>query len=137
MLLPVVLFALLTVGFWVPCMLDVGTTHRYHFRGLSKGSWLLLVACLWVFGAIAWLLVGRPGARLQLIRRDHGWPAGRGPAEALRRHPAGRGADGGYAPAAPEFDPDAPPRRKPLGPDDDPDFLLALDRQIRRERDDW
>ena len=71
MLLPVVLFALLTVGFWVPCMLDVGTTHRYHFRGLSKGSWLLLVACLWVFGAIAWLLVGRPGARLQLIRRDH------------------------------------------------------------------
>ncbi|HEY2551801.1 MAG TPA: PLD nuclease N-terminal domain-containing protein [Streptosporangiaceae bacterium] len=137
MLLPVVLFALLTVGFWVPCMLDVVTTPRYHFRGLSKGTWLLLVAALWVFGAIIWLLAGRPGARLQLTRRPQSWPAGRGPAEALRRHPAARSSEGGYSGATPDWEQDGPARRRPLGPDDDPDFLLALDRQIRRERDDW
>lgn len=137
MLLPVVLFALLTVGFWVPCMLDVATTPGYLFRGLSKGTWLLLVVALWVFGGIIWLLAGRPGARLQLTRRAQGRPAGRGPAEALRRHPAARSSEGGYGGAAPEWDEDVLTRRKPLGPDDDPEFLLALDRQIRGERDDW
>lgn len=137
MLLPVALFGLFTIGFCLPCLLDVASTPRCQIRSLSKGTWLLLVSVFWVFGAAAWLLVGRPGARLQLIRRDAAWLASPGPAEAFRWHPARRAMELGYGPAADETarrDPDASSR--PQGPDDDPEFLLALERQIRHERED-
>lgn len=138
MLLSLVLFALLTVGFCVPCLLDIASTPRHAVRSLTKGTWLVLATVFWIFGAAAWLLLGRPGGRLVLTRRDAAWLARPGPAEALRRHPAGRamelsyglaadGADGGeFAEAA-----------QPTGPDDDEEFLLALERQIRQAREDW
>jgi hypothetical protein len=135
MLLSLVLFALLTAGIWIPCLLDVATTPRYEVRTLSKAAWLAVVALLWIFGAVAWLLLGRPGGRLMLIRRDAAWLARPGPAEAFRRHPAGRGTDAGYGPA------DQPVHRSeaagPIGPDDDERFLLALERQIRQDDQDW
>jgi hypothetical protein len=49
------------------------------------------------------------------------------------RHPAAQSAIGYGDPAGPVAFLTAP---RPLGPDDDPDFLMELDRRIREERDD-
>ncbi len=126
------LIILLTVGFVLPCMLDVTTTPDSEFITFSKGIWLLIVGAFWVFGAVAWLVVGRP-RRLGFLRLSSPYPAGGyGPADALLRHPAAQAAGGynepvgGVAFVTPQ----------PLGPDDDPDFLLELDRRIREARDE-
>jgi hypothetical protein len=128
MLLAVVLFGLVTVGFVVPCLIDVAVTPASDLRSLTKPSWLLIVACLSAFGAAAWLVAGRPDRRTVLPRYLAGAPP-IGQQEALRRHPAGR---------AMEIDPvlsqalqagEAPPR--PVGPDDDEEFLEELARRIR------
>lgn len=127
------LIILLTVGFVLPCMLDVTTTPDSEFTTCSKGTWLLIVGAFWVFGAVAWLAVGRP-QRLPFLRRSSPYPAGGyGPAESLLRHPAAQAA-GGYS--EPSGGVNFMTARGPLGPDDDPDFLEELDRRIRESRDD-
>ena len=137
MLLLLVLFALLTAGFCVPCLLDIASTPGYEIRSLSKGTWLALVVLLSVFGAIGWLLLGRPGGLLTSSRRDAAWLARPGPQEALRRHPAGRSPEPGYSPADSQPESWEPALPAPIGPDDDDEFLQALERQIRRSREDW
>jgi hypothetical protein len=126
------LIILFTVGFVLPCMLDIATTPDSEFRTLSKGMWLLLAGAFWVFGATAWLLVGRP-QRLVLIHRTGRYGDGFSPAEALLRHPAAQTA-GGYA------DPGhwlaSMDGARPVGPDDDPEFLEELDRRIRGPLED-
>jgi hypothetical protein len=126
------LIILFTVGFVLPCMLDITMTPDSEFTTFGKGTWLLIAGAFWVFGAGAWLIVGRP-RRPGLMPWTSPYPAGGfGPAEALRRHPAAQSAAGysessaqvGYFAAA-----------QPLGPDDDPDFLLELDRRIREQRE--
>ena len=138
--LPAVLFALFTAGFCIPCLVDVARTPRHEFQRLTKGTWLLLIAVFWVFGAAAWLLIGRPAWRWRELspRRDAARPAGPGPQEALRRHPAGRAAELGYdRNAADGIGREAPVRpTRTAGPDDDPQFLLELDRRIREARED-
>jgi hypothetical protein len=127
------LIILLTVGFVLPCMLDVTTTPDSEFMVLSKGTWLLIVGAFWVFGAVAWLIVGRP-QRLGFRRLSNPYPAGGyGPADALLRHPAAQAA-GGFGDLVGGAD--LVIVRRPLGPDDDPDFLLELDRRIREARDE-
>src|SRR5580700_10758510 len=91
------LIVLFSVGFVLPCMLDITTTPDSEFTTLSKGMWLLIAGAFWIFGAMAWLLVGRP-QRIFLGRRSPRY-----------------GVDG-------------------LGPADDEDFLLELDRRIREAR---
>jgi hypothetical protein len=126
------LIILLTVGFVLPCMLDVTTTPDSEFTTFSKGIWLLIVGAFWVFGAVAWLAVGRP-RRLGFLRLSSPYPAGGyGPADALLRHPAAQAAAGYIEPVAGV----ASVTPQPLGPDDDPDFLLELDRRIREARDE-
>ncbi len=85
----------------------------------------LLIAGLLVGGTWAWWLTGRP---LPLSRHAarHRLDA----QSALWRHPAGRDrwlAEDG----APDLARPVPPR--PAGPDDDPEFLRALERRIRGE----
>lgn len=127
------LIILLTVGFVLPCMLDVTTTPDSEFITFSKGIWLLIVGAFWVFGAVAWLAVGRP-RRLGFLRLSSPYPSGGyGPADALLRHPAAQAAGGYTEPAGGTGFVTA---RRPLGPDDDPDFLLELDRRIREARDE-
>jgi hypothetical protein len=126
------LIILFTVGFVLPCMLDITMTPDSEFTTFGKGTWLLIAGAFWVFGAGAWLLVGRP-RRPGLMHWSSPYPAdGFGPAEALRRHPAAQSAVG-YADSPFAVGYLAAPR--PLGPDDDPDFLLELDRRIREERE--
>jgi hypothetical protein len=129
------LIILLTVGFVLPCMLDITTTPDSEFATFSKGTWLLIAGAFWVFGAIAWLAVGRP-QRLPFFHRSSPYPAGGySPADALLRHPAAQAAAGvgelGELGGGVAFV--AVPQ--PLGPDDDDDFLQELDRRIREDRE--
>lgn len=106
---------------------------------LGALSALLIVAML---GAVAALLIvgmitaargrRRPAGRPRRRPRPAVWP-GPGAEAALRRHPAGRGREA--ASWGDETGPMAAPWSAPIGPDDDPDFIDALDRLIRGEND--
>jgi hypothetical protein len=136
MLLIGLLFALITVGFVVPCLIDVARTPRFAIRSLTKRTWLLLIILLSVVGGLAWLLAGRPTRRwyAPLTHRHLAGSRGFRRQEAFRRHPASRdpeldfdtltglAADAGYG-------------LRPIGPDDDPDFIVELARRIRDGRE--
>ncbi len=85
----------------------------------------LLIAGLLAGGTWAWWLTGRPLPRSRHQTRDR-----LDAQSALWRHPAGRdrwlGEDEAAGPAAPR-------PAAPAGPDDDPEFLQALERRIRGE----
>ena len=126
MLLSGALFALFMTGFWLYSLTDVILTPAADCRGLGKQAWVAIVAVAFIGGAFAWLIVRRPGRDSARV------PAPNGPEDeadlgnqvwtdaddAAARHPAGRGR---------AVDGQAPPK----GPDDDPEFLRALDRAIR------
>lgn len=126
------LIILASVGFVLPCMLDITMTPDSEFTTLGKGAWLIIAGAFWVFGATAWLVAGRP-RRLGRRRSSPYPPGGFDRAESLYRHPAARAA-GGYAEPAGTIG--FTTVRRPLGPDDDPEFLLDLDRRIREDRED-
>jgi len=90
----------------------------------------LLIAGLLVGGMSVWWLAGRtfPRPRTRRPSRD-----GRGAQAAIRRHPAGRERwlepDG----LRPLGQPDGRGFQAPTGPDDDPEFISALERLIRGE----
>lgn len=137
MLLLCVVFALLTVGLVMPCVIDIATTPQQDFGLPSKQTWLLVVVAFWAFGAVGWLLLGRRDVRMR--QHWNGMPGGRGYSQqqALRRHPAGRPAEADYqfADAVVRHPAAAMPARY-IAPDDNPGFLLELDRRIREWRAD-
>jgi hypothetical protein len=138
MFLSGVLFILFLAGCWLYCLTDAALTPAAQFPGLRKPTWIAIITVTFIAGAVAWQLS-------RSRRRARGWPqslashlmlghdAGTGAgwyqdrpltaAEALARHPASqaRRADG-------------PVRDVPIGPDDDPEFLLKLSERIRREQ---
>jgi hypothetical protein len=105
MLLSGALFALFMTGFWLYCLTDAIMTPAWEFPGLSKRAWVTIIVVTFIGGAVAWLLIRPP-------LRGAAAPPGPSP----RRAPA----------------PSARTRSAPKGPDDDPEFLRALDRAIRR-----
>jgi hypothetical protein len=134
MLLSAALFALFMMGFWLYCLTDAILTPAAECRGLRKPTWITLIAATFIGGAVAWLIVRRPArdssVPLMPLSRadgadadDDGYlrnPLGADADHALARHPAGRARITDAASAAPK------------GPDDDQEFLRALDRAIRR-----
>jgi hypothetical protein len=143
MLLSGALFALFMMGFWLYCLTDAILTPAPECRGLPKPAWIAVIALTFIGGAIAWLIVreplrnpsgtavtGRqarwdpdaPGDPADLGGPDSGyfrnqrWTAAD---DAVARHPAGRSRVAGTG------------RAVPKGPDDDSEFLRALDRAIR------
>jgi hypothetical protein len=125
MLLSGALLALFMTGFWLYCLTDVILTPARECRGLSKQAWVAVVPVTFIAGAFAWLVVRRPVREPATIPmpitdgpdgRDEVWTDAD---DAAARHPAGRGRVTG-------------PQAVPKGPDDDPEFLRALDRAIRR-----
>lgn len=135
MLLIGLLFALITVGFVMPCIIDVARTPQFAMRSLNKRTWLVLVILLSVIGGAAWLLAGRPTRRWQapMTYRRLASSQGLRQQEAVRRHPAGRDQGARFDTLTGRV-PDADYRR-PIGPDDDPEFLLELGRRIRGGRE--
>ncbi len=133
MLLLSVAFALLTVGFVVPCVIDVATTPRHLFNLPSKRTWVLVTAAFWVFGAAVWLLVGRREVRMRRHWHEmtESWMTTEGtrPRRPARRpaadFPFGGARRGRQAMAAARF----------VAPDDNLEFLLELDRRIQEWRE--
>ena len=136
MLLASALFALFMMGFWLYCLTDAVLTPAAECRGLPKPGWIAVIALTFVGGAIAWLIVrepargpaelpapypgvpGDPGDPGDSYFRTERWTDAD---DAVARHPAGRARTGGGHRG----------RTAPEGPDDDPEFLRALDRVIR------
>jgi len=133
MLLASALFALFLGGFWLYCLTDAILTPASECRGMPKPAWIAVIAATFIGGAVAWLIVRQPvragSSSLDMISRwdhedvieDENFPDGQRWTEAddaVARHPAGRARGGD-------------PAKGPKGPDDDPDFLRALDRVIR------
>ena len=135
MLLSGALLALFMTGFWLYCLTDAILTPASECRGMSKPTWIVVITVTFIGGAIAWLIVTqRVRSSSRMLAPMPRWDPDRAgdlgedyfrtgrwtdEDEAVARHPAGRArvADTGLA--------------APKGPDDDPEFLRALDRAIR------
>ena len=124
MLLSGALFALFMMGFWLYCLTDAILTPASEFRGMPKPAWIAVITLTFIGGAIAWLIVREPlCSPASAPHRDD--PGGRyfrrgrwtDADDAVARHPAGRARTSASM--------------MPAGPDDDPEFLRALDRAIR------
>jgi len=128
MLLASALFALFLGGFWLYCLKDAILTPASECRGMPKPAWIAVIAATFIGGAVAWLIVRQPvraatqpgAARWDMndVIGEDGYPDGQrwtDEDDAVARHPAGRARAAG----------------RPKGPDDDPEFLRALDRVIR------
>jgi hypothetical protein len=88
----------------------------------------LLIAGLLAGGTWAWWMAGRTLPRPRRLSRS-----GQDAQAALRRHPAGRERwlePGGLRALGQQ---DRTAGRHPAGPDDDPEFISALERLIRGE----
>jgi len=127
MLLSGALLALFMMGFWLYCLTDAILTPAAECRGLRKPAWIVVITMTLIGGAVAWLIVREP---LRLPASSPAPPPPDDPGdrycrggqwtgadEAVARHPAGRAR--------------TPGTTAPKGPDDDPEFLRALDRAIR------
>ena len=138
MLLSGALFGLFMTGFWLYCLTDAILTPAAECRGVSKPTWIVIISLTFIGGAIAWLIVrqpafgspappaaaprwhpARPGHPADAYFRARRWTDAD---DAVARHPAGRARVAGTARTVPST---------PIGPDDDPEFLRALDRAIR------
>ena len=116
MLLAGALFALFMMGFWLYCLTDAILTPAPEFRGLSKPAWIAIIAVTFIGGALAWLMVRQSARRssspvTSAPRWDLDEP------DAVVRHLI----DWAWVTG---------PQAAPKGPDDDPEFLSALDRAI-------
>jgi hypothetical protein len=93
--------------FWMYCVIDTFTAPRDLVRTIPKLLWVLIVLVLGPLGGLAWLLLGRP--------LNAGWlPAG------LRSEARNR--------------PVAPRARRPMGPEDSPEFEDRLRRARERQQ---
>ena len=128
MLLSGALVALFMMGFWLYCLTDAILTPAAECRGMSKPAWIVVITVTFIGGAVAWLIVREPlrspAASLASAPHpddpgDRYFRSGRwtDTDDAVARHPAGRARTSGAT--------------APRGPDDDPEFLRALDRAIR------
>src|SRR5437773_10076618 len=127
MLLSGALFALFMMGFWLYCLTDAILTPASEFRGMPKPAWITVITLTFIGGAVAWLIVREPlcsPASPHASAPHPDDPGGRyfrrarwtDADDAVARHPAGRAR--------------ASASTVPAGPDDDPEFLRALDRAI-------
>ena len=134
MLLSGALLALFLLGFWLYCLTDAILTPVAECRGLSKPAWIAIISVTFIVGAIAWLIARRPVRNsYPQFRPLPSWDPDAweddesflslrwtDSDDAVARHPAGRArlSDAGGT------------RPQPKGPDDDLEFLRALDRAI-------
>lgn len=111
---------LLVLGLIIFCLLECLSTPGSAVRNLPKPVWVMLIVFVPVVGAVGWLLAGRA--------HHHGHHGHHGS--------SGGGGAAGPAVRAGSAGPQHGPRTRPLGPDDDPDFLRELGRATERRRDE-
>ncbi len=108
------MFLVLWIAVWLYAFFDAITTDPARVRGLPKTLWVLLILIFSVFAAIPWFVFGRP-------RRSS-------PAGAAQRPARSLGWQTGQTSTTP-----SPGRRAaPVAPDDNPEFLQQLHRDITR-----
>lgn len=56
--LPIIIVALLMIY----CVVEVAQAPPYAVRGMPRWLWATVVICVPLFGALAWLFLGRPTA---------------------------------------------------------------------------
>ena len=112
MFLSGVLFVLFLAGCWLYCLTDAALTPTSAFPGLRKQVWIAIISVTFILGAVAWVIARYRSGSTRAVDLFLA-------SEALARHPASRSRL-----ADPSF------RALPIGPDDDPEFLLSLDRFI-------
>jgi membrane protein implicated in regulation of membrane protease activity len=127
MVLTGALLALFATGFWLYCLADAILTPGRECRALSKPAWIAVIAVTFLAGALAWLIVRRTRRDSYRLRQPvprwdagHDFLAGQhwtAADDAAARHPVGRARARG-------------PRALAQGPDDDPEFLRALNKAI-------
>ncbi|MDT0300540.1 PLD nuclease N-terminal domain-containing protein [Streptomonospora wellingtoniae] len=109
------LITLLTIVVWVYAFFDALTSPAAGVRNLPKILWLIIIALFTPVGPLLWLFLGRPR------EPDAPEPAAPTAQTASLDH----------------LDPSdfnqASDRDRPLGPDDDPEFLRKLNRRIDPE----
>lgn len=136
MLLLCAVFALLTVGFVIPCVIDIAMTPSSHFYVPSKKTWLIVAVVFWAFGAATWLIIGRRDVRMRAACDEVSdglmFSDGEGLWSSPHRRTGLRDRSGIRRPE--RYQLAAPPFRF-IAPDDNPAFLLELDRQIRDRRE--
>lgn len=55
------LIGIIAMGAWIFALFDVIATDQMLMRNLpNKLAWLFIVVFLWVIGAVAWFMLGRP-----------------------------------------------------------------------------
>ncbi len=95
-----VLMILIPVAVSVYALIDAIMAPRAAVRLMPKWTWIVVIVLLWLGGAVLWFFLGRPRA-------------GKSGAVAST-------TQGGNPPKYPRT------QHRPMGPDDDPDFLSGL-----------
>lgn len=137
MLLLCAVFALLTVGFVIPCVIDIAMTPSNHFDVPSKKTWLIVAVAFWAFGAITWLIIGRRDVRMRAACDEVSDGLMFGEGGGLWSSPSRRtNIRDRSSVRRPERNQLTAPPFRFVAPDDNPDFLLELGRRIRESRED-
>ena len=105
---------LIWIGLWVFAFIDSITTDPVLIRVMPKAGWIVLILLFSGFAAIAWFVFGRPrrSTRAGVNRtttRSLNWQANQAASRTVTRRPA-------------------------VAPDDNPEFLQQLRRDISRDR---
>lgn len=105
-------FFVLSLIFWLWALFDSATADPARVRLLPKLLWFVVILLLLELGALAWVVFGRP--RAHQPNRTGGRPSG--PLGSFDLGELGNLGRPGNRPS----------RDRPVGPDDDPDFLRGL-----------
>ncbi len=101
-------FFAISLVFWLWAVFDAITSDRTRVRALPKWAWLVVLVLFLELGALAWVLFGRPRADVG-VRAERSSPFG---------------PNRSFPSATPRSQ--QRPASRPVGPDDDPDFLRGL-----------
>jgi len=97
---------LLILGLALLALIDCLARDEDEIRGLPKVLWVFVILLFPLLGSLAWFVAGRP-------REATGWGHGGGTGRPPRSAP-----------------------KRPLAPDDDPEFLRGLDTRRRDDEED-